>query len=69
MATIERDSISIHFESTGEGRPVVFLHGWTMDYELWDRQVTSQLGPGKTSTNKTKRGIKNTPSKRGLKIN
>jgi pimeloyl-ACP methyl ester carboxylesterase len=41
MPTIERDSISIHFESTGDGRPVVFLHGWTMDHELWDRQVTA----------------------------
>jgi non-heme chloroperoxidase len=41
MPTIERDSISIYFESTGEGRPIVFLHGWTMDHELWDRQVTA----------------------------
>jgi non-heme chloroperoxidase len=41
MPTIERDTINIYFESTGEGRPVVFLHGWTMDHELWDRQVTA----------------------------
>jgi pimeloyl-ACP methyl ester carboxylesterase len=41
MPMIERDAISIYFESTGEGRPVVFLHGWTMDHELWDRQVTA----------------------------
>jgi pimeloyl-ACP methyl ester carboxylesterase len=41
MPTIERDTTNIYFESTGEGRPVVFLHGWTMDHELWDRQVTA----------------------------
>ncbi len=41
MPTIQRDAINIFFESTGEGRPVVFLHGWTMDHELWDRQVTA----------------------------
>jgi non-heme chloroperoxidase len=41
MPMIERDAISIYFETTGEGRPVVFLHGWTMDHELWDRQVTA----------------------------
>jgi non-heme chloroperoxidase len=41
MPTIQRGETSIYFESTGDGRPVVFLHGWTMNHELWDRQVTA----------------------------
>jgi non-heme chloroperoxidase len=44
MATINRGEVSIYFESTGEGRPIIFVHGWTMDHELWDRQVTA-FGP------------------------
>ncbi len=41
MPTIERDGVEIFYEQTGHGHPVVFLHGWTMDHELWDRQVTA----------------------------
>jgi pimeloyl-ACP methyl ester carboxylesterase len=27
----ELDNATIHYEEHGEGRPIVFLHGWTMD--------------------------------------
>ena len=30
----EFDSATIHYEEHGEGRPIVFLHGWTMDHRL-----------------------------------
>lgn len=28
------DSATIHYEERGEGRPIVFLHGWTLDHRL-----------------------------------
>lgn len=30
----ELDSAMIHYEERGEGRPIVFLHGWTLDHRL-----------------------------------
>ena len=27
---------------TGSGEPVVFLHGWGMSLEVWERQVHAQ---------------------------
>jgi len=30
----ELDHATIHYEEHGEGRPIVFLHGWTMDHRL-----------------------------------
>jgi len=30
----ELDQATIHYEEHGEGRPIVFLHGWTMDHRL-----------------------------------
>lgn len=29
----------IRFRDEGKGRPVVFLHGWTLDLEMWQPQV------------------------------
>lgn len=28
------DSATIHYEEYGQGRPIVFLHGWSMDHRL-----------------------------------
>ena len=28
------DSATIHYEEHGQGRPILFLHGWTMDRRL-----------------------------------
>ena len=30
----ELGSATIHYEERGEGRPIVFLHGWTLDHSL-----------------------------------
>ena len=30
----ELDNATIHYEEHGEGLPIVFLHGWTMDHRL-----------------------------------
>ncbi|KAA1379929.1 alpha/beta fold hydrolase [Aeromicrobium fastidiosum] len=33
------DGVSLFVQDVGHGRPVVFLHGWALGHELWDRQV------------------------------
>ncbi len=29
----------LRFRDEGEGEPIVFIHGWTMDLEMWDSQA------------------------------
>jgi len=31
--------VSIHYETTGTGRPLVFIHGWSMSARVWRYQV------------------------------
>jgi non-heme chloroperoxidase len=33
--------VSIHYESAGTGRPLVFVHGWSMSARVWRYQVES----------------------------
>lgn len=44
----ELDKATIHFEEHGEGRPIVFLHGWTMDHrvEMADYEPIFAARPG-----------------------
>jgi len=30
-----RDGVTIHYEDVGEGRPLVFVHGWAMSSRVW----------------------------------
>jgi non-heme chloroperoxidase len=40
MSFIETPSgVSIHYESMGEGHPLVFIHGWSMSERVWRYQV------------------------------
>jgi len=39
MSQIEVNSTSIHYESTGEGKPVLFIHGLGSSTRDWERQV------------------------------
>lgn len=39
MSQIEVSSTSIHYESTGEGRPLLFIHGLGSSTRDWERQV------------------------------
>ncbi len=39
MPRFERDGIAIHYEETGSGRPVLFLHEFAGDHESWRGQV------------------------------
>ena len=44
MSTIDINAGTIHYEATGpdNGRPIVFVHGYAMDGQLW-RQVSERL--------------------------
>jgi pimeloyl-ACP methyl ester carboxylesterase len=44
MSTIDINAGTIHYEATGpnDGRPIVFVHGYAMDGQLW-RQVSERL--------------------------
>ncbi|MBR8223475.1 alpha/beta fold hydrolase [Burkholderia ambifaria] len=34
-----RDGVSIHYKDWGAGRPVVFIHGWPLNADMWDVQM------------------------------
>jgi pimeloyl-ACP methyl ester carboxylesterase len=44
MPTITLPQGTIHYRETGSGRPVVFVHGYLMGGELWDR-LAAELAP------------------------
>ena len=46
MARVEVDGVGIHYEVTGEGRPVVLLHGFPDSGRLWRHQVPALAGAG-----------------------
>src|SRR3954462_11286088 len=46
MATADNDGTEIHYEVTGEGRPVVLLHGFPDSGRLWRHQVPALTGAG-----------------------
>ncbi|KVD72096.1 arylesterase [Burkholderia ubonensis] len=33
------DGVSIHYKDWGAGRPVVFIHGWPLNADMWDVQM------------------------------
>ncbi|WP_017600769.1 alpha/beta fold hydrolase [Nocardiopsis lucentensis] len=34
-----RDNVDIHYKDWGDGRPVVFIHGWPLNADAWDDQM------------------------------
>ena len=37
--TLNAGDAAIHYESTGEGTPLVLIHGWAQDLTIWNEQV------------------------------
>jgi pimeloyl-ACP methyl ester carboxylesterase len=35
MAEVSNNGVRINYEATGQGRPLVLLHGWLSDHSLW----------------------------------
>jgi pimeloyl-ACP methyl ester carboxylesterase len=46
MGRVEADGIGIEYEVTGQGRPVVLLHGFPDSGRLWRHQVPALAGAG-----------------------
>jgi len=39
MPFVETGEVKLYYEEVGKGRPIVFLHGFTLDRRMWRRQV------------------------------
>jgi pimeloyl-ACP methyl ester carboxylesterase len=46
MAAVDNAGTEIHYEVTGEGTPVVLLHGFPDSGSLWRHQVPALIGAG-----------------------
>jgi pimeloyl-ACP methyl ester carboxylesterase len=44
---ISSDGSSINYRVVGKGRPILFLHGWSVDQKLWSNRVESIRGAWK----------------------
>jgi 3-oxoadipate enol-lactonase len=44
MPTTRIDDVELFYTDTGEGEPVLFIHGLTWDHSLWDYQVEALKG-------------------------
>jgi non-heme chloroperoxidase len=43
-----RRALALHHQDLGSGSPLLFLHGWGMSLEVWERQVHEQAGRRRT---------------------
>jgi pimeloyl-ACP methyl ester carboxylesterase len=41
MATVETNGVDTYYEESGNGPPVVFIHGATLDHRMWRPTVTA----------------------------
>jgi pimeloyl-ACP methyl ester carboxylesterase len=46
MSRVEVDGVGIEYDSTGQGRPVLLLHGFPDSGRLWRHQVPALAGAG-----------------------
>lgn len=40
------ESVNLFYEDYGQGQPVVFIHGWPLDHQMWEYQLTDLPGRG-----------------------
>jgi pimeloyl-ACP methyl ester carboxylesterase len=40
------DGTRLHYQDRGEGEPIVFIHGWTLGADVWERQTTGLAAQG-----------------------
>ena len=41
MSYVSGEAGNIFYEASGEGRPIVFVHGWAANHTFWEPQITS----------------------------
>lgn len=59
------DGVDLYYETVGDGTPLVLIHGWSLNLEMWDPQV-SALGRGYRIIRYDRRGFgKSTGSEDG----
>jgi len=45
MATLQVDeNVALYYEDVGQGRPIVFVHGFSMTHAVWENQVARLCG-------------------------
>lgn len=40
------DGTRLHYQDRGEGEPIVFIHGWTLGGDVWERQTVGLAAQG-----------------------
>jgi non-heme chloroperoxidase len=40
------EPVNIYYEDSTRGKPVIFIHGWPMDSQMWEYQVNELAGKG-----------------------
>ena len=48
MSSIATDKGILHYEVTGRGKPVIFLHGWLGSWRLWEKTMLNLSGEFRT---------------------
>jgi non-heme chloroperoxidase len=50
-----RDGTSIYFKDQGQGRPIMFHHGWPLSSDDWDNQMLFFMQQGFRVTGRANR--------------
>jgi len=53
MSRVDVNGVGIEYQVTGQGRPVVLLHGFPDSGRLWRHQVPALAGAGSRSSSPT----------------
>ncbi len=38
--------VNIHYQDSGKGKPVIFIHGWPLDSQMWEYQINELSNQG-----------------------
>ncbi|NDL65131.1 alpha/beta fold hydrolase [Acerihabitans arboris] len=54
---ITRDGTEIYFKDWGRGQPIIFVHGWPLDADMWEYQMNFLAGNGYRTIAYDRRGF------------
>ena len=57
VGTENSQSINIHYEDLGSGKPVILIHGWPLTHQSWEMQVPALLANGNRVITYCRRGF------------